>query len=191
VNALFAAAVEIQAFCREREWRCCVIGGLAVQRWGEPRQTRDVDLTLLTGLGGETRYIDPLIEYFRPRITDAREFALAHRVVLVETGAGIPLDISLAALPFEERVIERASSYDFDPIAAIATCSAEDLVVLKAFAGRPQDWLDIEGIVVRQTSRLNRALVLEELKPLLELNEDLTPESKLQDLFVKHSIPST
>jgi hypothetical protein len=39
--------------------------------------------------------------------------ALAHRVVLVEATSGIPLDISLAALPFEERVIARASSYEF------------------------------------------------------------------------------
>jgi hypothetical protein len=49
VNALFAAAVDVQAFCASRGWRWCVIGGLAVQRQGDPRQTRDVDLTLVTG----------------------------------------------------------------------------------------------------------------------------------------------
>ena len=43
VNGLFAAAADILAFCAARGWRCCVIGGVAVQRWGEPRQTRDVD----------------------------------------------------------------------------------------------------------------------------------------------------
>ena len=29
------------------------MGGVALQRWGEPRLTQDVDLTLLTGFGDE------------------------------------------------------------------------------------------------------------------------------------------
>jgi hypothetical protein len=47
MNAIFAAALDLQGFCDKRGWRCCFIGGLAVQRWGEPRMTRDADLTLL------------------------------------------------------------------------------------------------------------------------------------------------
>jgi hypothetical protein len=58
VNALFTAAADVEAFCAAQGWRCCIIGGLAVQRWGDPRQTRDVDVTILTGLGGEKRFID-------------------------------------------------------------------------------------------------------------------------------------
>lgn len=53
MNPIFAAAREIQDFCRSRGWRSFVIGGLAVQRRGEPRLTRDVDVTLLTGFGSE------------------------------------------------------------------------------------------------------------------------------------------
>ena len=186
MNALFAAAVDIERFCRQHEWRSCIIGGLAVQRWGDPRQTRDVDLTVMTGLGSEALYIDPLIEHYQARIAGAREFALAHRVVLVETTAGIPLDISLGALPFEGRVIDRASPYEFAPEVSVTTCSAEDLVVLKAFAARIQDWLDVEGILARQGSRLHRAQILEELNPLLELKEDFAAESTLRALFARH-----
>jgi hypothetical protein len=43
---ILAAAGEIQAFCQKQGWRFCFIGGVAVQRWGEPRLTQDVDLTL-------------------------------------------------------------------------------------------------------------------------------------------------
>ena len=50
MNALFAAAAGVQAFCAARGWQCCVIESLAVQRWDDPRQTRDVDLTLLEGI---------------------------------------------------------------------------------------------------------------------------------------------
>ena len=97
MNPLFAAAAEIQAFCVVHGWRTALIGGLAVQRWGEPRQTRDVALTLLTGLGGEERFVDPLLAHYRSRVADARQFALGRRVVLIETTAGIPIDISLGS----------------------------------------------------------------------------------------------
>jgi hypothetical protein len=186
VNPLFEAAAEIQQFLDARGWRSTIIGGVAVQRWGEPRQTRDVDLALLTGLGREVEFIDPILARFRGRRPDARAFALSYRVLLVESSAGLPLDISLAALPFEERVIARSSSFLLSDDCALLTCSAEDLVVLKALADRPQDWLDVEGIIVRQGAALDRALVLEELGPLLELKEDDAPEATLQKLLAKH-----
>jgi hypothetical protein len=50
---VLAAAGEVQSFCQQHGWRFCFIGGVAVQRWGEPRLTQDVDLTLLTGFGKE------------------------------------------------------------------------------------------------------------------------------------------
>ena len=186
MNPLYEAAAGIEAFCRERRWRSTIIGGLAVQRWGEPRQTRDVDLAILAEFGGEGPIIDELLAHFQGRRPDAREFALRHRVLLVAAANGTPLDISLAALPFEERLIERSSPHRFSEHAVLVTCSAEDLVVLKAFADRPQDWLDVQGILVRQGTMLNRAQVLEELRPLLELKEDSGPEAALQRLFSRH-----
>jgi len=188
VNGLFAAAADVQAFCVGRGWRSAIIGGVAVQRWGEPRLTRDVDFTILTGLGGEERFVDPLLAQYRGRMENARQFALQHRVVLVETADGVPIDISLAGLPFEERLIERSSPFAIEPGTMLVTCSAEDLVVLKAFAGRVQDWLDVEGVVVRQGARLDRRLVLEELRPLLELKEDPDAERQLRALFEKHPL---
>jgi hypothetical protein len=186
VNALFAAAAGIGAFCAARGWRCCVIGGLAVQRWGEPRQTRDVDLTLLTGIGGEAAFVDAILLHYAPRIPEARGFALERRVLLVETSDRIALDISLGALAYEARVIERASPVEVEPGITVTTCSAEDLLILKAFAGRVQDWLDVEGIIVRQGSKVNRELVLDELRPLLDLKEDDEAEPRLVALFSRH-----
>jgi len=48
---ILAAAAEVEAFCRLRNWPFCFIGGIAVQRWGMPRFTQDVDLTLFTASG--------------------------------------------------------------------------------------------------------------------------------------------
>jgi hypothetical protein len=43
--------------------------------------------------------------------------------------------------------------------------------VLKAFAGRGQDWVDIERIIVRQTGKLDWNYIREQLQPLAELKE--------------------
>jgi len=47
MNPIFAAAYDLQTFCERAGWSFCFIGGIAVQRWGEPRFTQDADLTLL------------------------------------------------------------------------------------------------------------------------------------------------
>ena len=185
MNPLFAAALELQRFLQARQWRFCFIGGLAVQRWGEPRLTLDVDCTLLTGFGHEARFVDELLAAFVGRVADPREFALAHRVVLLYGLSKVPLDIALGAMPFEERSIERASSFDIGPRQSLLTCSAEDLIVFKAFAGRERDWLDIEGIILRQQAALNADAIWRELLPLVELTEDPETRPRLQRLLAK------
>ena len=172
MNPIFAAALEVQALCRERGWRFCFIGGLALQRWGEPRLTQDVDMTLLTGFGTEAPYVDAVLSRFVGRRSDARDFALRHRVVLVRSPAGIPVDVALGAMPFEERAVARASEFVIQPGVTLVTCCAEDLVVFKAFAGRGQDWVDIEGIALRQRGRLDESLIWAEIGPLLALKEE-------------------
>jgi len=171
VNQVFRAAADLQAFCDTQGWRHALIGGLAVLRWGEPRETVDVDLTLLTGFRNEGPLVRLLLDRYRPRIPNAAEFASNHRVVLLEDDAGVGLDIALAGMPFEEKLVERASTFTYPPDIDLRTCSAEDLVVLKAFAARPRDWTDIEGVLVRQADHLDWSYVREQLVPLLELKD--------------------
>jgi len=165
----------VQEFLRAGGERYCVIGAIALQRWGEPRATRDVDITLLCPFGSEASAADRLLARFKPRIEGAREFALQRRVLLLWAGDGIGLDVAFGALPFEERCVARASDWELSPAIVLHTCSAEDLVVLKTFAGRGQDWVDVNGILVRQRRSLDWKLILQELAPLLELRE--TPEN--------------
>jgi hypothetical protein len=146
---LLVAAAGLQRFCDARGWRNCFIGGVAVQRWSEPRVTRDVDLSLMAGFGTEAPFIDALLGHYEGRLPDAREFAQRNRVLLVRTAEGIGIDISLAALEFEREVIERASDFEIGPDLSIRTCSEEDLVVMKLFAGRALDLRDAEGVALR------------------------------------------
>jgi hypothetical protein len=185
LNPIFAAALEVQDLCRGRTWPFCFIGGLAVQRWGEPRLTQDVDLTIVTGFGHEEEFVDALLGLLASRRPDARDFALRNRVLLVKSSGGIPIDIALGALPFEERVVERASSWRVSADVDLQTCGAEDLIVLKAFASRERDWADIEGVVLRQAGRLDEALVWQELLPLLELKGEGAAEGRLKALLAR------
>lgn len=107
------AAAEVQALCDQEGWRFCFIGGLALQRWGEPRETVDVDLTLLSGFGHENPFIEKLLEAFEPRISDAREFARTNRVLLIRSRSGVGIDVALGALSFEESAVSRSSLFEF------------------------------------------------------------------------------
>ena len=54
LQAVLQAAEEVQAFCMKQGWRFCFIGGVALQRWGEPR-SRDQSLA---ESGGRVRAIN-------------------------------------------------------------------------------------------------------------------------------------
>ena len=171
MNALIQAAAQLQVVCEANHWGYCFIGGLAVQRWGEPRETVDVDLTLLTGFADEARFASVLMNAFEPRIENAAHFAAVNRVLLLRAASGVGLDIALGGLPFEELAVKRSSLFTFPPDVPLRTCSAEDLVVFKAFADRPKDWLDIEGILIRQSDQLDWPYVRAQLAPLAELKD--------------------
>ena len=183
MNPIFTAALELQEFCQSRAWSFCFIGAVAGQRWGEPRLTLDADLTLLTGFGHEAPFVEALLGAFDGRRQDAHDFALLYRVLLLTASNGVPLDVSLGAMPFEERAVARASAFDIGAGRSLLTCSAEDLVVFKAFAGREKDWLDVEGVVMRQGERLDEALVWRELEPLLQLKESPESAARLRGLL--------
>ena len=72
MTPLLEAARDLQTFLTERQWKFCIIGGIALLRWGEPRFTRDVDVTLLSGFGREDEFIAPLLESgYSGRVPDA------------------------------------------------------------------------------------------------------------------------
>lgn len=180
---IYAAALELQEHCRSQGWSFCFIGGLAVQRWGEPRFTQDVDISLQTGYHGEGPFVEELLRRFDSRIDDAAAFAQRARVVLLWATNGVPLDVALGAIPFEARMVERATDFAFDDEVMLRTCCAEDLVVLKAFADRDRDWADIRGIAMRSGARMDQALIWEELLPLLELKGSTETAKRLRGIL--------
>jgi hypothetical protein len=167
MNAILDAAVEVDSALSALGFEYRLIGGIALQRWGQPRTTLDVDATVMTFFGREEPLVRQLLECFQSRIPDALEFALESRTLLLVSSGGVGIDISLGALPFESRIVDRSSLWRIDEVRQLRTCGAEDLIVLKAFAGREQDWVDVRSVVDRQADRLDTRVVLEEVEPLL------------------------
>jgi hypothetical protein len=168
---LISTAATLQRNWEERGLKFCFIGGLAVQHWGEPRQTSDVDATIWTDFGRERPIIDWLLEGLKGRIENAAQFALINRVLLVQDPSGVAVDVALAALPFERELIERAKRQPYRQT-RLLICSPSDLVILKAFANRPRDWQDIRGIMIRSASQLDWQLIDTELQVLADLKEE-------------------
>ena len=184
---LIEAAQSVQEFVRSQSWRFCFIGGLVVQRWGIERGTKDADLTVLTRFDDEP-VLDALLARFKPRYAQPKEFAMRARVLFLWHDNGVPIDVALGALDFEERAIERGSWWGAQPGVQLFTCSADDLIVHKAFASRDQDWSDVDRILAVQRERLNVEQILTELRPLAELKEDGGIIAKLEWMMRKHGL---
>ena len=183
MNGVLDAAVEVDQLLQQTGLPYCLIGGIALQRWGQPRTTLAVDVTVMAEFGNEEPAIEQLVDLFEPRIADAVNFARQSRVLLVQTSNGVGVDIALGALPFEERMIAHSTPWKLDEARTLRTCSADDLIVLKAFAGRNQDWVDIQCVIEAQRTVLDRAMIRRELEPLWELTEDHDATGRLEKLF--------
>ena len=109
LGPVFDAALTAQEVCKRIGLEFCVIGGVALQRWGEPRFTADVDLSVLVEPGGEDTVASELLARLEARVDSPHEFARQTRVLLLKSAQGVGIDIVLAGLPFEARVIERSS----------------------------------------------------------------------------------
>jgi hypothetical protein len=177
------AAWEVHCFLTARQVPYAIIGGLAVQHWGEPRFTRDVDVTVVVPLEQASSFIATVVEYFAPRIENAAAFARRSRVILIWAANGCQVDISLGLPGYEDEVIQRAVDFELEPGKVVRLCGAEDLVIHKAVAGRPRDLEDIKGIVYRRGKALDVSLVRLWLERFSEILGDLAPLERFTEIW--------
>ena len=155
----YESAWELHQFLVRSGVRYAIIDGVAVQHWGEPRLTVDLDVTVSVPLDQPEAFVRAIMERFTPRHPDPTTFARQTRVVPVQASNGCPMDISPAVPGYEDEVMRRAVDYEIEPGRTVRLASAEDLIVHNAVAGRPQDLADIAGIVYRQRDSLDVAYV--------------------------------
>jgi hypothetical protein len=167
--SLWQTAINWQRFLESIEFKAVFIGGIVFQRSGEPRVTGYVNAMILVEFGTDSTAATKVLKRYQSRIDDAISFAIQARIVLLQDLRGNKIDLSLAGMPYEERLWTRSSSWQVPGLGHIRTCIAEDLIILQAFASRPQDWIDVNNIIIRQGNRLNRELIHSELSILAQL----------------------
>ena len=129
-----------------------VIGGQAVLLYGEPRLTRDIDITLGTSANGldKVREIIQLLS-FRILVENEKEFVERNMVLpTLDEKSGIRVDFIFSFSPYERQAIERGKDVQFGRT-PVRFASLEDVVIHKVIAGRAKDLEDVKSILLKNS----------------------------------------
>lgn len=151
MTELVNEAANLQKYLEDEGFEFFFLGGLVVQVWGRNRLTDDIDLTVFTNLENEPEFIAKFLSKFDPKFSDADQFALTNRVLPMRTKGGIGIDLTLGGLSDTSEPLRRSSYQKFTKEVSLKVCSAEDLIVFKSLAARPQDWIDVEAVIIKQS----------------------------------------
>jgi len=127
-----------------------IIGGQAVLLYGEPRLTRDIDITL----GVSVDHLDELLAVvqeltLKPLPKDLRSFVRQTMVLpALDETTGIRVDFIFSFTPYETEAIKRAKKIKIMD-REVNFASPEDLIIHKIFAGRPRDIEDVRTVLLK------------------------------------------
>lgn len=134
----------------ERQIPYMVIGGQAVLIYGEPRLTRDIDITL--GVGPER--LNDLLALaqglaWRVLVEEPREFVQRTMVLpLDDPQSGIRIDFIFSFSPYERAAMDRVRRVSIGK-AMVRFAAPEDVIVHKITASRPRDLEDVRTILLK------------------------------------------
>ena len=127
-----------------------IIGGQAVLLYGEPRLTRDIDITL----GVSVDLLETLLSVvkelsLKPLPEDIEKFVRQTMVLpTLDEATGIRVDFIFSFTPYETEAIKRAKRVTILD-QKVNFASPEDLVIHKIFSGRPRDIEDVRTVLVK------------------------------------------
>ena len=127
-----------------------VIGGQAVLLYGEPRLTRDIDVTLGIGVD-ELARIKRVLPAMRLKVLVKKDQEFVERTMVLPTKdreTEIRVDFIFSFSPYERQAIGRARAVKVGRI-QVKFASLEDVVIHKVVSGRPRDLEDIKSILVK------------------------------------------
>lgn len=129
-----------------------IIGGQAVLLYGEPRLTRDIDITLgvstdrLNDILGLLKRLH-MIPLVVPETFTVRTMVLPCQ----DPTTGIRVDFIFSFSPYERIALKRVRAVRIgDTLVKFA--SPEDLIIHKIFAGRARDLEDVKAILSKNPS---------------------------------------
>lgn len=127
-----------------------VIGGQAVLLYGEPRLTRDIDITLGVGVDGFEE-VKKIVQNLGLRIlvSNPEEFVKKTMVFpVIDDISSIRVDFIFSFSLYEKQAIERAKDVKLGRT-TVKFASLEDVVIHKIIAGRARDLEDAKSILLK------------------------------------------
>ena len=169
VNSFESALRNITNLFDSNNIKYMVIGGLANAKWGLPRATIDIDITLWTS-DREIENLIFLLKDYTLLVDNPLEFIFETRVLPVKTKSYQRIDLIFGSLPFEENAINRAVKVKIGKT-IVNFCTPEDLILLKIISDRSKDIEDVRGVLKFQKESLEYDYLeprITELASLLE-----------------------
>ncbi len=141
---------KIGASFKNHEIPYMIIGGQAVLFYGEPRLTRDIDITLGLGIEHIAEILTIVQELsLRPIPEDIESFVKQTMVLpSLDEATGIRVDFIFSFTPYETEAIKRAKKIEILN-QEVCFASPEDVIIHKIFAGRPRDLEDVRTILLK------------------------------------------
>jgi predicted nucleotidyltransferase len=127
-----------------------VIGGQAVLLYGEPRLTRDIDITLGIGVS-ELARIKKVLPAMGLKLLVKKVQEFVERTMVLPTKdreSDIRVDFIFSFSPYERQAIGRARDIKVGR-SQVKFASLEDVVIHKVISARPRDLEDIKSILVK------------------------------------------
>jgi len=137
----------------ERSIPYMIIGGQAVLLYGEPRLTRDIDVTLGTGVDVLPKIIE-ISKKLNLKLLPSDIVKFVEQTMVLPTkdeATGIRIDFIFSFTPYERQAIKRAKKI-FVKEVAVKFASPEDVIIHKIFAGRARDLDDVCSILLKNPS---------------------------------------
>jgi predicted nucleotidyltransferase len=149
-----------------------VVGGQAVLLYGEPRLTRDIDITLgvnVDRLGEVLAVVQEL--NLKPLPQEIESFVRETMVLpTLDEDTGIRVDFIFSYTPYETGAINRAKKVTIMG-QEVNFASPEDLIIHKIFAGRPRDIEDVRTVLLKNPD-VDLQYIREWLKEFDESSEE-------------------
>lgn len=150
-----------------------IIGGQAVLLYGEPRLTKDIDITLGIGVNEHQKILSATDELGLKVLAENPIEFISQFMVLpaLDKNTGIKIDFIFSFTPYEQQAIKRSKIVKIEN-ANVNFATLEDVIIHKIFAGRARDLEDVR-IILLKNPNYNKEYIV---KWLSEFDKSLREE---------------
>jgi len=158
-----------------------IIGGQAVLIYGEPRITRDIDITLGVNIDQLKKLLVAVKDLaLKPIPQDVDSFVTQTMVLpTLDESTGIRVDFIFSCTPYENQAIKRSRKILLRN-REVNFASPEDVIIHKIFAGRPRDLEDVRSVVLK-----NQDIDIRYIRSWLKKFESSSDKKNLMNTFNK------